>query len=392
MAQKEFKLKWLLAGSLITNIGGTFIWPLTTIYVHEYLHMPLTVAGTVIFLNCMASLCGNTVGGYLFDHWKPVSTLLCGISIDIVAAGLLIFFHAWPMYPVLLTLMGLGGGMTFTSINGYATKVPGHAPSYAFNFLYFTSSLGVAGGTLVVGNVLAAGIDWVFVCATSIYLLFAIIVLTFYRGRSLRQGESETAVASTGKRGRIRPEVLTVLVVVFIIWVFYEQWDSNLSSYMLSLGLTVREYSSVWTINAVVILLVQPLVTRADDWLTRHLTLRLCTGLGLFAISFATLLFARSYLQFALAMVILSLGEVTAMPAMSTYINLFATTATRGRYQGLVQAGASAGRAVGPLMGAFIIEGLSYQVLFMLAVSGLVAALLLFAVVSQRGNRSQDAA
>lgn len=188
---KDFKLVWLLLGSLITNLGGSFIWPLTTIYVHEYLKMPLTMAGVVIFLNCIASLCGNTIGGNLFDRWQPIGTLMVGISIDVLAASALIFFHGWPIYPVLLTLMGLGSGMTFTSINGLATKVPGHAASYAFNFLYFTSSLGVAAGTLVVGNVLAAGIGWVFACAAVIYLFFAIIVFTMYRGHRLRQNDAE---------------------------------------------------------------------------------------------------------------------------------------------------------------------------------------------------------
>lgn len=382
---KDFKLVWLLLGSLITNLGGSFIWPLTTIYVHEYLKMPLTMAGVVIFLNCIASLCGNTIGGNLFDRWQPIGTLMVGISIDVLAASALIFFHGWPIYPVLLTLMGLGSGMTFTSINGLATKVPGHAASYAFNFLYFTSSLGVAAGTLVVGNVLAAGIGWVFACAAVIYLFFAIIVFTMYRGHRLRQNDAEEAPAEHGK-SRVRPEVLAVLVVVFVVWFFYEQWDSNLSSYMLSKSLSVREYSSVWTVNAIVILLVQPVVTRLDTWLTKHITLRLCTGLTLFTLSFIWLLGAHTYLSFVLAMVILSLGEVLAMPAISTYINLFATAHTRGQYQGLVQAGASAGRAVGPLFGAMIIEGFSYHILFLLAIGGLAAVMVLFAAVSARAR------
>ena len=42
--QKILAMKWLFLGSLITNTGISLIWPLTTIYMHEYLGEPLTVS------------------------------------------------------------------------------------------------------------------------------------------------------------------------------------------------------------------------------------------------------------------------------------------------------------------------------------------------------------
>ena len=48
--QDPVKIRFLLLGSLIYNIGISFIWPLTTIYMHQYLHQTLTVAAIVLLL------------------------------------------------------------------------------------------------------------------------------------------------------------------------------------------------------------------------------------------------------------------------------------------------------------------------------------------------------
>lgn len=79
-----------------------------------------------------------------------------------------------------------------------------------------------------------------------------------------------------------------------------------------------------------------------------------------------------------LAMAVLTLGEVLALPAVSTYVDLFSPRDARGRYQGVVQMLASAGRAVGPLIGALLIDATSYHVLFASLIVTLFAVILSF--------------
>ncbi|WP_230678581.1 MFS transporter [Lacticaseibacillus zhaodongensis] len=385
---RPFRLWSLLAGSIIINTGSSFVWPLTTIYVHEYLHRPLTTAGFVIFLNCLFSLFGNMMGGQLFDHWRPVRTIILGIALNICTTGLLIGWHTWPIYPVLLMLTGFGNGMIYTCINGFATEIPGRKPSYVFNLLYFTSSLGVVFGTLVVGYVLELGIGYIFAAACSMYALFMLIALRNYRGHALRKGSRSAAKTPRGPL-RLNIQVVMVLITIFTVWCFYEQWDSNLSAYMISRHLSVRAYSSVWTVNAVVIILVQPVLTYLDSWFNDHLHGRLYTGLLLLAGSFVLLIGANSYWQFISAMIILSLGEVSAMPAVATFVSRFAPVGSSGRYQGLVQAASSGGRALGPMTGAFIIQNYSYRLLFILAVSLQVVVCAAFALSNRLARNNK---
>lgn len=374
MARKELTLKWLFLGSLITNTGISFIWPLTTIYMHEYLGEPLTTSGIVLFFNSVAMMIGNVVGGRLFDRWSPYRTILTGIALDVITAGALIMWHGWPAYPLYLVIMGFGSGMVNTALNSYATLSTSRRSSYVFNVLYFMSNLGLVIGTLIVGYVLPLGISYIFALAFALFTLFFIVALIHFNVPS-RKIEKQVKAAGARRDNPHQVPIILLLITLFLTWVAYEQWQSNISTFMLGLGMKVRDYSFLWTFNAVLIVLGQPILTAFDDWLTKHIRLRLGVGFTLFGCAFLILIGAKSYWLFMVAMGVLTLGEILALPSVSTYVDMYTEAAEKGRFQGYVQMFASAGRAVGPLIGALVIEAIGYHPLF------LMLALILFASI-----------
>ncbi|MFD1430844.1 MDR family MFS transporter [Lacticaseibacillus mingshuiensis] len=377
--RQTLHLNWLFLGSLITNTGISFIWPLTTIYMHEYLHESLTVSAAVLFCNSLAMMIGNYVGGRLFDRWKPYPTILMGIGLAALTSGCLIVWHGWPAYPLFLVAMGFGNGIVITSVNSYATLATSRRPSFVFNVLYFTSNLGLVIGTLIVGFVLPHGISYIFALACLLFSLFFVVALLHFNVEKPARVKA-AAAAGAPEVAPYRLNVALLLTVLFITWIAYEQWQSNISAFMLTpqIGLTVRDYSFLWTVNASLIVLGQPILTAFDDWLLRHIRLRLTAGFTLFASSFLVLIVATHYWQFILAISILTIGEILALPAVSTYVDLYSPRNQKGRYQGFVQMFASAGRAVGPLIGALLIEALSYHVLFFMLFVALLTAVLIF--------------
>lgn len=378
MTKKTLTLKWLFLGSLITNTGISFIWPLTTIYMHEYLGEPLTVSGIVLFFNSVSMMFGNLIGGRLFDKWSPYRTILTGIALDVTTALALIFFHGWPAYPLFLVLMGFGSGLVNTALNSYATLSTSRRSSYVFNVLYFMQNLGLVIGTLIVGYVLPLGIAYIFALAFVLFLLFFIVALRHF---NVTPRPSAKRVKETGPRQHNAHlvNITLLLTTLFLTWVAYEQWQSNISTFMLHLGMTVRDYSFLWTFNAVLIVLGQPVLTMFDDWLTAHLRLRLGVGFTLFGTAFLLLIPAHSYWMFILAMGVLTLGEILALPSVATYVDLYTSPAEKGRFQGYVQMFASAGRAVGPLAGALVIEAVGYHPLFLALAVILYLSIAIFA-------------
>lgn len=96
--QREIRLRWLLTGALLSSIGMSFIWPLTSIYLHNRLHISLTVIGVVLLLNSLGSVIGSIVGGRLYDQSDPFRLTLFGVGLTgIVLIGLTIW-HGWPAY------------------------------------------------------------------------------------------------------------------------------------------------------------------------------------------------------------------------------------------------------------------------------------------------------
>ena len=238
--RRTISLKWLLLGVLITNTAMSFIWPLNTIYIHETLHKSLVIAASVLFLNQLATMLGSLIGGKLFDSWSPYYSILLGIVLNIFALGGLIFFHAWPAYALLLILSGLANGISVTCENSLATRVGNHRSSYVFNLLYFASNFGLVFGTLTVGYIMPLGIGYVFAIATIIQILFLVVAVINYNIQfDQTMGDRKQAI----KKGKLTPKILGALVMVLICWLIYEQWQSNLSTFMVEKGFKVKNYS-----------------------------------------------------------------------------------------------------------------------------------------------------
>ncbi len=99
MEQQTVKLKWVALASLLNNTGAAFLWPLTTMYLHNYLGQTLTTAGFVMLIMSIAMMMGNYLGGWLFDHWKQYQTAMTNMGIPFYAYSML-----WTLNGVLIII------------------------------------------------------------------------------------------------------------------------------------------------------------------------------------------------------------------------------------------------------------------------------------------------
>ena len=106
MKKTGFKLQWLLLGSFLGSIGNSFVWPLTTIYIHDQLHQSLTVSGVVLLFYSGANVVGSYIAGLLFDRKNPRHLMISGLILAMISMAVLIFSNGWPIYPVMLTIIG----------------------------------------------------------------------------------------------------------------------------------------------------------------------------------------------------------------------------------------------------------------------------------------------
>lgn len=385
MTNKEMSFRWLVTGALFSSIGMSFVWPLTSVYLHNRLGVSLTMIGVVLLFNSLASVLGSYLGGYLYDRKNPYHLLVGGVVASTITLIILVFFHGWPMFGIVLFFNGISAGWNLAVVNSIGTSIKSKDSRYVFNMLYFVQNLGIVVGTSLVGFIYSISVTLMFVVASVLFLILLAIVITKYKPAA---NESRKKVSDTEKTSwntkhlpKANATILTTFFLsLFIIWIMYQQWVSNLSVYMTGLGIPLRNYSFLWTINAGLIVVSQIII----NWIARYhenLIMQIFFGFSMFAVSFITLIFAKTYPMFVLAMVILTIGEATALPTIPALVNVLTPIEAKGRYQGLIQSYASAGRAIGPLFGGMIIELSSFTALFVIATIAVLLVLTTTAVM-----------
>lgn len=183
MKQQGIELKWLLLGMFLGSIGNSFVWPLTTIYMHEQLHESLTVSGIVLLFYSGANVIGSYISGILFDKTNPRRLMIFGTVTATIVMAIMILFNGWPTYAILLTAIGFFNGWIITMVNSFATR-SGRDGRYVFNILYFANNLGMVIGTTIVGPLYQyahGNVSPLFLITTILYIMFSLVVVLFFK-------------------------------------------------------------------------------------------------------------------------------------------------------------------------------------------------------------------
>jgi MFS family permease len=369
------KSLWLLIIGMVINVtGASFLWPLNTIYIHYHLEKSLSLAGMVLMFNAAAGIAGNLIGGLLFDRFGGYRSILLGVSITMSAAFLLVPFHSWVPYVILMIFLGLGSGIMFPSMYAMAGSVWPEGGRKAFNAIYVAQNLGVAVGAALGGLVASFQFEYIFIANGVMYVFFLLLVLFTYRpfaSKKTNSGQGPTTILDHKVTIKNKTKLVALLVLCFaylLCWLAYCQWQATISAHTQSLGISLRQYSLLWTINGALIVLGQPLASQLVKR-AKSLKSQIIVGISIFIISYIILIFAEQFSVFVVAMVILTIGEMLVWPAVPTVANDLAPEGRAGFYQGIVNSTATGGRMIGPLFGGIMVDLYGIHMLFYLLIA-----------------------
>lgn len=385
------KRVWLLViGMLINVTGNSLLWPLNTIYMNDYLGKSLSVAGLVLMANAGAGIIGNLLGGWMFDRLGGYKSIMFGITITLVALIGLNFWHGWPHYVYFMILIGLGGGIVFPSMYALVGTAWPEGGRRGFNAIYLAANVGVALGPAAAGIIASYSFDYLFTANMWMYVLFFLLALIAYREYDTKAAVNTNVLQERSKIDRKAPFYALLLIsgAYLLAWVGYVQWQSTISTYTQQIGITLKQYSLLWTINGALIVLAQPLIAPVVKRLEHRIKLQMVVGLIIMLISFIVVAFAEQFTMFVVSMVILTLGEMFVWPAVPTIANQLAPPGKIGFYQGIVNSTATVGRMIGPVIGGVIadLQGMSVMLLF---ITVFMAAAIIPAVLYDRPLRKE---
>lgn len=172
--------------------------------------------------------------------------------------------------------------------------------------------------------------------------------------------------------------------MVFTVYLSYTLWESVMSVHMVKLGISFEAYSTLWTVNGLLIVFGQPLVNYISKRLKIRINHQVFLGVFLFAMAFYFLVIAKTFPAFLGIMIFLTIGEMIGLPDVPAWIDELSTKEEKGKYQGMFNALMSAGRAISPLFAGFVIESYGYNPLFIFVATLMLVSLIIVMAVSRQ--------
>lgn len=395
----EFPKKfWIVVGvSFIDRVGGTLLFPFFSLYLTQRFNVGMTQAGFILGIFSIFGLIGGFIGGALTDKFGRRKLILFGLvfsALSTLALGLVNNFNV--LYPLAM-LIGL-----LSDIAG-----PAHAAMIA-DILPEKQRQEGFGMLRVVGNM-----AWIigptiggFIANRSFFALFVIdavvsclVAFLFYRLMPETKPESSEEEASIGIFATFKGYLQVVrdyaymafLVAGMLMGLVYQQMYNSLSVYLRdNHGIEPQGYGFLLTTSAITVILLQFWVTRRIK--QRPAFLMMAFGVVFYMIGFSMFGFVNAYWLFALAIMIITVGEMIIMPTSQALAANFAPVALRGRYMAVFGLIWMIPATIGPSAAGIILDNYNPNLLWYIggALCG-VSALSYFALHQRLGKQERFA-
>ena len=337
---------WVLAGASLVNRMGTMALPFLVLYLTHALGFSPGRAGLVLTFYGAGSIVASPFAGRLCDRFGAARVMRA--SMFATAAVLAVFPLAKSWWVVLLATMVfslVNEAYRPASLSVLTELAPPGRRKAVFAVSRLSVNLGMSIGPAI-GGFLAqwyfASIFWVD-AATSLAAaaLLAAVPLTGGGAEPDAADPSPTSAVPAVKTvsgpawrdGALRSFLLISLLTAVV---FFQQMGA-LAIYMnRHLGLPVSAYGLLFTINTILIVLVEVRINLLTALWPHGRALAL--GALFLGTGFGALAFCRSGWSVAATVVVWTLGEMILLPGMANYVAEIAPAERRGEYMGLYTA------------------------------------------------------
>jgi predicted MFS family arabinose efflux permease len=360
---------WMLSAVILVNRCGYMAVPFMSMYITQNLHRSISDAGLVITLFGIGSVLGAMAGGYLTDKWgfRPVQTfslILSGIFFVIFSLATS-FFWICLLVVVLSFFVEAFKPANSTAIAAYSTTA-NLTRSYALNRL--ATNIGFGFGTSVGGILAAINYHLLFWVDGVVYMLAGLLIIILLPkakiNREVRVSDINGMFGRSPWRDGFFLRFLTMVTLYMVCFSLLFRlvpvyWKEQMRIGEATIGLLLG-------MNGLIIALFEMILIQnlRDRWTD---SIYIVAGVVFSALSFLALVLPLPFpiILAGIAVLLFTIGEMLAIPYISTFVMNRASETSRGKYSAAYSVSQAVAQIIGPALGGFVAAHWGYQVLWL---------------------------
>lgn len=391
------KESWMLALVMLINRAGSMVLPFLGVYMTNHLHFSIENTGIVLSFFGIGSVLGSWIGGFITDKIGEYK---------VQSFSLLLSVPLFCLIPVFKTEVGVAAIILVQSIVSDAFR-PANSVAItkyakpenitrAFSLNRMAVNLGFSIGPALGGILSAISYEFLFFTNALAALMAGILYIIFFKKRNklarLKAKKVKEVIEIKKENSPYRDGKFLIycfLCMLFSIC-FFQLFSTLTIFYKDTAHLSQQNIGYILGYSGfLVVLLEMGLVQVAEKYFSLALTMFL--GTFICGLSYAMLGFDHSMLTLILSMSLLCIGEIWALPFMSTITALRSGKNNKGAYMGLSGISFSIAFIVTPYLGTLIAEKLGFTTLWIGTgiVATVIAIAFYFIVPWMIGDRKQ---
>jgi len=378
---------WMLALVMFINRSGAMVVPFLSVYLTEALGFTLKQVGLAMSIFGFGAMGGSFLGGWLTDrigHFRvQFYSLLLGGCLFFVLLQLKSFYAFAGGLFVLSLVTECLRPANASSVAFYAQP---ENVTRAFSLNRMAINLGFSFGPALGGLLASVSYKWLFMADSLTSILAGLCFYLYFHTRKGFQPSTSTATqAPKAKQSPYRdvPFLLFAFLCTCFAVVFFQLFTTLPLYYRQVYALSEARIGTLLGLNGFIVFTVEMILVYLIGQRIPFIKL-IVTGVLLTGSAFMILNMASGPLILFISMVLLSLGEILAMPFMSTITVNRSGEHNRGAYMGLYSLSYSAALILAPYLGTNLVAHFGFANLWWIAGLFSVLTSLGFILINQK--------
>ena len=375
----------MIAVNFVDRLGGSLLFPFFALYITKKFDVGMTEVGGLFAIFFLSGFIGAFPGGALTDRFGRKGIIIFSLIATSFSTLFMGFVSEFQFFLVVAFISGI-----FTDVGGPAYEavfmdmLPEEKRASGFGIRRVAFNLAVVLGPVIGGFIAARSYLALFIIdavVSGIVALMVFLLIPETKPVSTEGKEQESALQTFKGYSQVLRDgkFMAFTFVCLLTWFVYMNMNTTLGVFLRDQhGLPESGYGWIISINAAMVVLFQFPITRRIEKQPPMLMM----ALGAFFIAVGLLLygFVSTFWWFAVAIAILTVGEMVTIPIANAVVANFSPEDMRGRYNFVYGNSWGISFAVGPYLAGLVMDNYNPNwlwyacgVIGMIAVAGFIA-------------------